>query len=396
MLVVDRNIMKKNLKTDFYTVCNNNNVDPDISQSLDRVVKVANAFLAIADNEARKGSLSVKWNPKTTFTQENADSVKTILTEGSSISNIITPYFKKNYDIDVKIEIGSQILNMFTINMLWKSNNPHLNPKPEFKVSSSELSAGHKSYFSSLFEDKSLSDITINIEGKTLCAHKIILAQSPKFKAQLTSDLKEKIKGVIDLQEVSYTTFSTFLHYLYKQDVTEGYFKDVHNCLEMLKYANREEYQPLVDLSISNLYDLINDENFLQISLVQKQLENKTLDTLCKWFLVKNPTFGENLDLSDLGMGDLISAYEIGKENKVETLIKVTSEAIKKIIALNDSFILLCKHIIEKKDIVLKNIFVQSLKDNREVYNAMIKGQKDDCKVYWKAYKNVTSDIDLQ
>lgn len=133
----------------------------------------------------------------------------------------------------------------------------------------------------------------------------------------------------------------------------------------------------------------------MQIQISQLELNDQDLEKLCKWFLLKNPTFGESLDLSPLEIMHVVMAYEVGKNNNVETLVKVSLEELKKKVSLDNDFIKLCQHIKDKKDTQLKNAFIAALKDKPQLYTDMENGKKDRFKPHWKAYSALMRDINL-
>lgn len=396
MFSVDK--IHENIRKNNYLIqqCQFNSLDYQKDSHIAMVARVAKAAFEIADYEARKGIMSIKWDNNSTIPEDLKILVKEATSESSYQFNVVKAYFKTLFDINADIQVSYPIgVRNFSIALSWKPDNPFLNPKPIFNVGSSEIENNRKSYFDSLFNDPVLSDIQINIEGNVIPAHKIILAQCPYFKALLTGEWKENEKGIIDFKECGYSTFLNFLSYLYKQKVTDGYFQDINNCLDMLHFADRVNFQPLKDLSKSHIYQLINEENFLQVQISQLELNDQDLGKLCKWFLQKHPTFGESLDLSPLEIMHVVNAYEVGKSNNVETLVKVSLEELKKKVALDNDFIKLCQHIKDKKDTQLKNAFIAAFKENPQLYTDMENGKKDRFKPHWKAYSALMRDITL-
>jgi len=76
--------------------------------------------------------------------------------------------------------------------------------------------------FSQLFNSKSLSDVTIDIQGQTFEAHKLVLsARSPVFLAMFQTDLTEKKTNTLKICDIETDVFSEVLRFIYTDEVEQ-------------------------------------------------------------------------------------------------------------------------------------------------------------------------------
>lgn len=78
--------------------------------------------------------------------------------------------------------------------------------------------------FGKLFETKAFSDLTFEIDGRELKAHKCVLSskllwklssRSPVFEVMFSNDMKESREDQLIIQDIEYDTFHELLRFLY-------------------------------------------------------------------------------------------------------------------------------------------------------------------------------------
>ena len=74
--------------------------------------------------------------------------------------------------------------------------------------------------FKELLGNHSLADLTINIQGQTFNAHKVILsARSPVFHAMFQTDLSEKKTNILEVRDIKPAVFKEVLRSIYTDEV---------------------------------------------------------------------------------------------------------------------------------------------------------------------------------
>lgn len=103
------------------------------------------------------------------------------------------------------------------------------------KSSSSEELVKH---FEELFESKKFSDVTFNVRGQKLAAHKAILsARSPVFAAMFQHQTKENVTGSVDVHDIEPEVFNIMLRYIYTGQVLSRQMEEV--ATELLSTADK-------------------------------------------------------------------------------------------------------------------------------------------------------------
>jgi BTB/POZ domain len=326
-------------------------------------------------------------------------------TSSSSLIEDLPPFFKELRISGTYKKITETFLcTLFSIDLdmdgdkvclSWKCDNEFLNPKPTLKESKESPIELRSTYFALLLQNSNFSDITIQVEEEKYPAHKVMLAQCPFFQEMLNGEWKEIKESTVTIRDCNKSTFNAFLQYLYKQNVSGDYFHTMKNCIDMFRFADKMRYAPLKEIAKPHLFNQISDESFIEIALLQNDIVDQDLEELCQWFVRKSPSYGENLDLSDLEMMSLEKVYQIGKKYKLEFLIKETAETISTKLDLNDDFIIICHLICDKKDKGLKEAVINALKNKEHLIPKMKEGCKGDYKDHWKAYKKLMTSTDL-
>lgn len=67
-----------------------------------------------------------------------------------------------------------------------------------------------------LFENQQFSDVTLNVGGKEIKAHRnILVARSPVFAAMFEHDMREKLQSRVDITDVDYDTMLEVVRFIY-------------------------------------------------------------------------------------------------------------------------------------------------------------------------------------
>ncbi|GBO25321.1 Speckle-type POZ protein [Araneus ventricosus] len=99
-----------------------------------------------------------------------------------------------------------------------KSDNHSVDTENEFSVPNCILIDNLKS----MLNNTSLSDVKLKTKSQTYPAHTFILgARSPVFKSMFSSDMKEKINGCVDIEDLNDDTVLRLLRYIYSAEVEE-------------------------------------------------------------------------------------------------------------------------------------------------------------------------------
>ncbi|GFR00815.1 tdpoz3 [Trichonephila clavata] len=112
-------------------------------------------------------------------------------------------------------------------------------PKVSISEKQSDDASSLKEDFKALYTEGTLSDIMLSTETKTFPSHSAVLcARSPVFKATLTNDMKEMIKGSVDIMDLDADTVRRMLSYMYTDSVEDLQWE---SALRLYEAANKYE-----------------------------------------------------------------------------------------------------------------------------------------------------------
>lgn len=163
-----------------------------------------------------------------------------------------------------------------------------------------------------MFLSEEDSDVTIKVKGLKFPAHRLILkAQSPVFAAALQSNMREKVTGIIDIEDCDPATFSDFLCFLYCGEVRK---LSAENAFSLFTVADKYDVSDLrsmcmdfikLNLSIDTFFDTIelvvmypdtkSDLIQLLIDFLAKNVQKITATDKWKSFVVQNPELSKEL-----------------------------------------------------------------------------------------------------
>eukprot|EP01062_Namystynia_karyoxenos_P055087 TRINITY_DN457_c0_g2_i1.p1 TRINITY_DN457_c0_g2~~TRINITY_DN457_c0_g2_i1.p1 ORF type:complete len:514 (+),score=146.62 TRINITY_DN457_c0_g2_i1:99-1640(+) len=143
-----------------------------------------------------------------------------------------------------------------------------------------------------LFNRRDFCDVTFSVGGKTLDAHKCILAARSEFFATLfASGMKESQSSVIEVDSIcpdsspaSFEAFSAFIAYLYGGTVPSA----PHECLELLQLADFYRDDMLRDLCDSRARSHVDVSNVAELLMLAEKLQERELLDFYLSFVVGN------------------------------------------------------------------------------------------------------------
>ncbi|CAF3398603.1 unnamed protein product [Rotaria sp. Silwood1] len=126
-----------------------------------------------------------------------------------------------------------------------------------------------------LFNRELYSDITIKLDGETLCGHRFILAaRSLKWDPQQLGDASE-----LDLSDIPYDVGFQLIKWIYTDEISEKQNEDF--LLNLMKTAKRFELKELIDQCEVALISAITVRNCLKFYKVAEEIGAQVLQTHC-------------------------------------------------------------------------------------------------------------------
>ncbi|CAL1284115.1 unnamed protein product [Larinioides sclopetarius] len=113
---------------------------------------------------------------------------------------------------------------------------------------------------------KDLCDMVLKAQNRPFSVHKIVLcARSPVFLAMLTSPMKEKEYGCIDIVDISVETMGKFLYFLYRDVILIFHWNE---AVELYYVADKYQVKRLKFLCCSYLLENINIGNICELLML--------------------------------------------------------------------------------------------------------------------------------
>lgn len=156
----------------------------------------------------------------------------------------------------------------------------------EITVPPSDLSQ----HLGKLLSDKKDTDVTFSVGGENFVAHKIVLAMSPVFKAQLYGQMKERRARRITVEDMQPAIFRALLHFIYNDSLSadmddlndDEYSETIRH---LLVAADRYAMDRLKLMCQSILCDYINVETVAATLALADQHNCDKLKAVCVEFL---------------------------------------------------------------------------------------------------------------
>lgn len=161
------------------------------------------------------------------------------------------------------------------------------------------------------FEDLLLngvnSDLTVKVKDKTFKCHKGVLrVRSAVFFSMLEHEMKEKVSGVVAIEDVTPTTFQDFLLYLYTGSNDHLSLKNVNS---LYKLGDKYAVEDLKSLCVEYIKKNITVGSFFEFfQLSQLHNDSELTDATVQFFAKNSEEVIENEEW-------LIFLSEISAEN---------------------------------------------------------------------------------
>ncbi|KAJ8666451.1 hypothetical protein QAD02_008113 [Eretmocerus hayati] len=166
-----------------------------------------------------------------------------------------------------------------------------------------EISGGLENYFN----EETFSDVTVSIGGKSIKAHKLILASKSKvFHTMLLTNMKERNEGLIKIDDLSYETMFVLIKWMYT------------GCTDLDSMRNLAE-------------DLVVAADRYEICQLKADCEDYLISNLDAQNILEYLIFAERLNAHKLRKAGVVKLVAIGKQIKCtpryhEFLREISSE----------------------------------------------------------------------
>ncbi|GBO08051.1 Speckle-type POZ protein-like A [Araneus ventricosus] len=188
------------------------------------------------------------------------------------------------------------------------SSNLNLDKESEFPVPICILIDNLKS----MLNNSSLSDVKLKTKRQTYPAHTFILgARSPVFKCMFSSDMKEKINGCVDIEDLNDNTVLRLLRYIYSAEVGE---LEWASATQLYEAADKYQILSLKDVCSSHLKNSLCVNNACESLVLADRHQDEDLKVFVQDFILRH---GE----------DIINSKEW--EQLAETHLKLAYETMR-------------------------------------------------------------------
>uniref|UniRef100_A0A914QUV1 BTB domain-containing protein n=1 Tax=Panagrolaimus davidi TaxID=227884 RepID=A0A914QUV1_9BILA len=137
-----------------------------------------------------------------------------------------------------------------------------------------------------LWKNDDEKDVAFVVEDQLVNVHKWVLtANSPVFKAEMESGMKEAQEKKITVTDFSVEIVKIFVDYCYERDIRN----DVNegNASELLHFSDKYDVEPLHNLVQNFLTDKLAEENVCKLANMSITSNAKELRECCVCFLMK-------------------------------------------------------------------------------------------------------------
>lgn len=161
----------------------------------------------------------------------------------------------------------------------------------------------------SLLDNEKLSDVTFNVDGVALQAHKnILMCKSPVFAAMFEHEMKENTNNVVHIEGIEHAIFKEMLRFVYAGKVNE-----IENIADdLLAVADKYSLEELKGMCEETIADNLSSENVVECLKLADVCNAPNLKRQVLDFIVLN--VNDLLDLPEFKtIGDWPSnaAYEV-------------------------------------------------------------------------------------
>lgn len=141
--------------------------------------------------------------------------------------------------------------------------------------------------FNNFFDNQEFHDVTFDIRGEEIAAHKQILAaRSEKF-SELFSDLMQKRHDRIEIDDVEPSVFRLFLRFVYGARLDTNSVT-VDEYLKLMEVANNYKVESLISFCAQYLCTQVNVDNAAKILMSADFVGQEILKKRCIELILKN------------------------------------------------------------------------------------------------------------
>lgn len=163
------------------------------------------------------------------------------------------------------------------------------NPPPKIEVKQNSKEKLLESLRTKI-NDPEYSDITFIVEGRKFYAHKIVLSLiSEHFHCMFCSGMQESKQSEIVIDDVSYSIFSSIMHFLYTGEFEfgaemEGQEHSLEHLHEFLRFSDRFMLIEIKKYCEKRLSEILTYENYDEITAFADRYNAENLMAYCLWF----------------------------------------------------------------------------------------------------------------
>ncbi|GBL99079.1 TD and POZ domain-containing protein 4 [Araneus ventricosus] len=137
----------------------------------------------------------------------------------------------------------------------------------------------------SLYKDQTLCDVKFQTKTNVFPVHSsILIARSPVFRAMFSTDMKEKMKGCVDVSDFNDETIHQLLLYLYTDRLEELKWEDI---FQLYKAADKYAIISLKDQCSLFLKGNLNMENACRTLILSDLHQDEDLKVTAQVFILK-------------------------------------------------------------------------------------------------------------
>ena len=136
-----------------------------------------------------------------------------------------------------------------------------------------------------MLTNQTLTDVTLQVEGKEFKAHKVVLAaSSPVFAAMFKEGTKEHQDNYVNIEDIDSDVFDVFLRFLYSgqvENLDEMYF-------DLLAAADKYDVQPLREICIQHMTKNISVDNVVDMLALADRYDVEPIKIYAQNFITNN------------------------------------------------------------------------------------------------------------
>lgn len=167
---------------------------------------------------------------------------------------------------------------------------------PDLRLGNAQVAAGEidhvellSSQSSALFRSQEFTDVTFNVDGSKIFAHRVVLAaRSEYFRALLYGGMREtNPETEIEIKDTTASAFDALLKYIYSGKIFLGDYKE-EMILELLSLAHKYGFLALESALQGYLKSILNIRNICVIFDAAVLYQMNDLCATCLSFLDRN------------------------------------------------------------------------------------------------------------